>query len=84
MGELDVFDKDCIKRELLGFYERGELPTVEKLLVLVKKPPISFKGSHYSLYKLLRQMGFKYKKVEKESGRRERTSWLLVRNTSEK
>ncbi|KAK3868824.1 hypothetical protein Pcinc_025862 [Petrolisthes cinctipes] len=32
MGSVDDFDKDCIRREVLSFYERGELPTVDTLL----------------------------------------------------
>lgn len=68
LGQLDDFDLDCIRRELLDFYERGELPTLNGLLELVKKPQINFKGSRSSLYKIVKQMGFKYKKVQ--SGRK--------------
>lgn len=81
MGALDDFDKDCVRRELLSFYERGEIPTVDALLTRVKEPPVSFSGAYSSLYKLLKQLGFRYKKVE--SGRKllmERNDVVLARN----
>lgn len=52
MGTVDNFNKH--------FYERGEIPTIDKLLTSVKEPPISFKGSRTSLYSTVRQMGFRY------------------------
>lgn len=67
-GQLDEFDRGCIRREILSFYEHGELPTISRLLEKVKTPPINFSGSRSSLYRIVRQMGFKYKKVE--SGRK--------------
>lgn len=63
----DGFSRDCIRRELYGFYETGNLPTLDALLEKVSDPPINFKGSRSSLYNLLVKMGFKYRKIQ--SGR---------------
>ncbi|XP_064111448.1 uncharacterized protein LOC135218937 [Macrobrachium nipponense] len=81
MGALDDFDKDCVRREIMAFYERGEIPTIEKLLDRVKKPPLNFPGAYMSLLKLVKEFGFRYKKVE--SGRKllmERNDIVLARN----
>lgn len=81
LGSVDDFDKDCIRREVLSFYERGELPTVDTLLERVRMPPVSFPGAYSSLYKVLKQLEFRFKKVE--SGRRalmERKDIVVQRN----
>lgn len=81
MGAVDNFDEDCVRREILSFYERGELPTVEALLKRVKEPPVSFTGASTSLRKLVKKLGFRYGKVE--SGRHmlmERSDVIVARN----
>ena len=62
LGGIDNFDREAIRREVLSFYERGELPTLDSLLERIKEPPINYKGARTSLWKLLKSMGFKYKK----------------------
>ena len=62
LGTIDDFDKEAIRREILAYYERGELPTLDSLLEIVKEPPLSFKGGRTSLWTLLKSMGFRYKK----------------------
>ncbi|KAG7161867.1 hypothetical protein Hamer_G007530 [Homarus americanus] len=64
VGQLDDFDRECIRREPLSFYERGELPTLSALLERVKQPPLSFQGSQSSLYKIVKKLWFKYRKVQ--------------------
>ncbi|XP_042210282.1 uncharacterized protein LOC121858120 [Homarus americanus] len=81
MGTVDDFDKDCIRREVLAFYERGEIPTVNALLKRVKKPPVRFSGAYSSLHKIVKQLGFRFKKVQ--SGRcilMERNDLVVARN----
>lgn len=68
MGSVDDSAKGCIRREALSFYERNELPTVDNLLIRVRRPPVSVIGAYSSLLKLLKQLNFKFKKIE--SGRR--------------
>ncbi|XP_068219992.1 uncharacterized protein [Palaemon carinicauda] len=63
VDQVDNFDRECIKREILSFYERGELPTISSLLERIKEPPVNFRGSRSSLYKLVRIMGFRFRKV---------------------
>ena len=45
LGAVDDFDKECLRRVILSFYERGEIPTIESVLEKVKEPPISFRGA---------------------------------------
>ena len=61
MDTVDDFDKEAIRREILSFYERGELPTLDSLLEKVTEPPISFKGRKSTLRKIIRNLGFRYK-----------------------
>lgn len=68
LGSLDDFTEGCIRREILSFYERGEIPTLSTLLELVKEPPTNFQGSRSSLNKLIKKIGFQYNKME--GGRR--------------
>ncbi|XP_064099871.1 uncharacterized protein LOC135210878 isoform X1 [Macrobrachium nipponense] len=67
MDNLDEFDRECVRREILSFYERNEFPTVNKLLKRVRDPPLSYAGSRSSLYKLVKNIGFNFRKVQ--SGR---------------
>ena len=63
MRKLDSFEKECIRKEILAFYERGELPTLDELLRRVKEEPIKFEGGRTTLWTAVREMGFRYKKV---------------------
>lgn len=60
---LDNYDGKCMRRELLSVYDRGELPTISSLLERVKLPPVNFSGSRSTLYKIVKNLGFRYKKV---------------------
>ena len=66
-SQIDNFDRGLIRKEILDFYERGELPTLDSVLEKVKKPPVNFVGGRTTLWKLIRQIGFRYGKAE--SGR---------------
>ncbi|XP_066965438.1 uncharacterized protein [Macrobrachium rosenbergii] len=59
---LDDFDKVVLRRKILQSYERKELPTIEKVLHEMKEN-IGFKGSRESLRKIMREIGFRYAKV---------------------
>lgn len=62
-GNIDSFDKDCIRKEILSFYERGELPTLSALLEKVKEEPVNYHGGKTTLWKIVRELGFRHKKV---------------------
>ncbi|KAK4320060.1 hypothetical protein Pmani_009049 [Petrolisthes manimaculis] len=79
--KLDDFDKECIRKEVLSFYERGEIPTVDALLERVREEPVKFEGGKTTLWKVIREIGFKYAKVR--SGRAilmEREDIVVKRN----
>lgn len=58
-------DKDALRRAILAIYERGDMPTLTSLMETVKEPPLNFKGSRSSLWRLMQHMGFRYKKFYK-------------------
>ncbi|KAG0714021.1 hypothetical protein GWK47_014949 [Chionoecetes opilio] len=62
-GKLDNFEKECIRKEILSFYERGELPTLDAVLERVQEDPVAFEGRRTTLWKAVKEMGFRYKKV---------------------
>ncbi|XP_042893704.1 uncharacterized protein LOC122267665 [Penaeus japonicus] len=64
LGSLDDFAKDSIRQEIFSFYERDEIPTVEALLKRVKEPPVNFSGAYSSLYRVVKQLGFRYKRID--------------------
>ncbi|XP_068230999.1 uncharacterized protein [Palaemon carinicauda] len=64
MDNLDDFDRECIRREILSFYRRGDLPTINKLLNRIKDPPLNFNASRSSLYKLLKNIGFYFRRTQ--------------------
>ncbi|KAK4307375.1 hypothetical protein Pmani_020894 [Petrolisthes manimaculis] len=79
--KLDDFDKECIRKEVLSFYERGEIPTVDALLERVREEPVKFEGGKTTLWKVIREIGFKYAKLR--SGRAilmEREDIVVKRN----
>lgn len=47
--KLDEFDKQNLRKEILSFHDRGELPTLDKLLKKVKQDPLYFQGSRTTL-----------------------------------
>ena len=59
----DSFDREAIRRTIHAFYERNEYPTLDSVLEQVKEKEI-FRGGRSTLYKLLREMGFKYRQHE--------------------
>ncbi|MPC85206.1 hypothetical protein E2C01_079969 [Portunus trituberculatus] len=63
LDSLDSSQEACVRRIVLAFYDRGEIPTLKNILPKVKEVPVNFKGSHTSLYKLLKRLGFCHKKV---------------------
>lgn len=63
MDEVDNFDKSCIRRIILSFYERGEIPTIAKVLEKVKEDPVNFPGGETSLRKVVKEIGFRFGKV---------------------
>ena len=80
-SKMDQFQKEAIRREIIAFYDRGELPTLENVLKKVKQAPINFPVGRTSLWKVIRELGFRFKKCS--SGRRllmERQDIVVARN----
>lgn len=62
MDKTHELDREAIRREVLSFYERGELTTLDLLLEKVKKHPLAIQGGRSDQWRLLKDMGFGYKK----------------------
>lgn len=77
---LDDFAKDAIRNHIYGYYRRMELPTLHKLLKSLQEAEL-FKGGTTSLWKVLKDIGFVYKKVNKRKIMMERTDIALARCT---
>ena len=60
----DKYDVAAIHKEIHQFYERKECPTLDSLLGVLKAKEL-FIGGHTTLWKVVREMGFHYKKHEK-------------------
>ena len=59
---LDNFDKDLIRRVVVGFFSKNEYVSIRKLRVTLEKNH-SLKVSKYKLWKTLHELGFKYAKI---------------------
>jgi hypothetical protein len=59
--DMNNFDKDVLSRTVYEFYDKGEYPTASKLRKSVEEK-IGFSGSSSSLLRLLRKMGFRYRR----------------------
>lgn len=64
MPVVDDYARACIRREILSFYERSKFPTLKGLSKRVKEPPVNLTCSWTTLNKLVKQIGFRNKKLE--------------------
>ena len=59
---LDEYDVAAIHKKIHQFYERKEYPTLDSLLGVLKAKEL-FKGGRTTLWKVVHEMGFHYKKT---------------------
>ena len=57
----DSFDREVIPRAVHAFYEKKEYPTLSCILLKVKED-CAFPGGRFCLWRILKEMGFTYKK----------------------
>ena len=57
----DAFDREVIRRIVHSFYASKEYPTIEAVLAKLKEQ-CGFAGGRYCMWRVLREMGFTYKK----------------------
>ena len=60
---MDDFDTEALRSAVHEFYNEKKYPTMDSLLSAVKKKGI-FSGERTTLWRVMRKMGFKYKKVD--------------------
>lgn len=70
---IDDFDEDVVRRTVHEFYDKGEFPTSLKILSNYQEKT-GYKGSKTSMWRILKQMKFRYKKCN--NGRK----FLMERN----
>ena len=78
--KLDSFDLSVIRRIIHSFYSRNESPTLTKLLKKLKEE-INFPYGRTHLFRLLKTLGFKYKKRGRESILNERSDLIMWRES---
>ena len=61
----DEFDRETIHHVVHDFYMRKEYPTLSAVLAKVKEE-CRFTGGRYCLWRVLREMGFSYKKKDEK------------------
>ena len=59
---LDDFDTEALQRLVHDLYREKKFPTLDSVQVVAKEKGI-YRGERVTLWKLLRKMGFKHKKV---------------------
>lgn len=75
---VDDFDADAIRRHVYDYYLRKEIPTLRNLIVSLKRNGL-FRGEKSSLAKVLKIIGFSFKKSNKRKILLERTDIVLAR-----
>lgn len=78
--DIHSFDADAIRRHIYDFYNRKELRTLLKLVRSLRDADL-FSGSVTSLWRLLKKIGFRFKKVNKRKIIMERGDIALARIT---
>lgn len=61
-SRMDDFEKSALRRHVINYYQRKEVPTLRKLQVTLREANL-FTGSLPSLCKLLTNIGFRWKKL---------------------
>ena len=80
MTQIDEFDMAVIRRKIHAMYERGIIPTLDKLLPEVRDAT-NFKGGRTSLWRIVRKMGFKYAKADGRKYLLERSDIIALRHS---
>ena len=77
---LICIDLSVIRRIIHSFYSRNESPTLTKVLKKLKEE-INFRYGRTHLFRLLKTLGFKYKKRGRESILNERSDLIMWRES---
>ncbi|KAJ0181725.1 hypothetical protein K1T71_002447 [Dendrolimus kikuchii] len=72
------FDNDAIRNHIYGYYSRTELPTLDKLSNTLRESGL-FHGSRIFLWRVLKKVGFSYKKCDNRRILMERRNIALAR-----
>ena len=76
----DTFDREAIRRLVHAFYIRREYPTIAAVLEKAKEE-CGFPGGRFCLWRVLKEMGFTYKKRDNKKYIYEQTNILEQRHT---
>lgn len=76
--EVDDFQKSAIRRHIMAYYERKEVPTLRRLQGSLQDAGL-FNGSKSSLATVLKDLGFAYKKFNSRKVLMEKPSTALKR-----
>ncbi|XP_064081216.1 uncharacterized protein LOC135197912 [Macrobrachium nipponense] len=63
-GSADGVEEEDIRKAVLSFYERGELPTMDTVMEMLKEPPFRFVGAKTSLRRVIEHLGFRCRRIQ--------------------
>lgn len=75
---VDDFERDAIRNHIYGYYSRSELPTLDKLVKSLQEAGL-LTGGRTSLWRIVKKIGFTYKKSDKRKIIMERNDIVLAR-----
>ena len=78
--DIDNFDTDAIRNHIYGYYTRKEYPTLNTLMKSLHEAGL-YNGKRTSLHKIVRKIGFRYKKCNKRKIIMERWDIIMQRIT---
>lgn len=76
--DIDDFDQSGIRRHIINYYERRKVPTLRKLHYSLRETGL-FRGSLSSVRKIVKSLGFVYKKFNSRKVLMEKPSVALLR-----
>ena len=77
--ELDDFDIRAITRKIHQFYQQKEFPTTDKLLAVLRSD-LNFTGGRSTLWRILKKLGFTFKKQDGRKFLIEKPAVVMLRH----
>lgn len=77
--KIDDFDKNAIRQKIHGFWFRGEIPTLRKIVNAIDEDPDNTSLPRTSLQRILKELNFEYTKRNRNSALTERGDLVVWR-----
>jgi len=77
--KIDDFDKNAIRQKIHGFWFRGKIPTLKKIVTAIDEDPDIPSLPRTSLHRILKELNFEYTKRSRNSALTERGDLVVWR-----